>query len=59
MANIAYASGTAPVNSLYENENFTFEAAIWDQDGNITLTEKAERASLYTPETTSPENVND
>ena len=59
VANIAYASGTAPIKSLYENESFSFEAAIWDQDGKITLTEKAESASLYTPETTAPENGND
>jgi len=57
MANIAYSCGNAAVKTLYENESFSFEAALWDNDGKITLTEKAEKASLYTPETTAPEKV--
>ncbi len=55
MANVAYAYGYNTLLSFYDGEDFSFEAAVWDKDGKVTLTEKAESASLYVPETTSAE----
>ena len=51
MASLAYIYGTDRLMDIYRKGELSFEAALTEKDGSLTLTKYAERDGLFTPET--------